>query len=168
MTESDPELRRVLGHFATGVSVVTTSVRGAPHGLTVNSFASLSLEPPQIIVCLKRGNRSSRAFAVASHFAVNVLGEGQEDLARLFASTREEKFAGVEHAPGNASGAPLLARAHAWLECAVGERIAAPGTHEIVIGRLLGYALGDTPPLVFHRGRYHRLGQALGEVTSGT
>lgn len=162
MTERDAELRRILGHFATGVSVVTTSVRGVPHGLTVNSFASLSLEPPQIVVCLKRGNRSSGAFALAGHFAVNVLAEGQVDLARLFASTREEKFAGVEHAPGNASGAPLLAGAHAWLECEVGERVAAPGTHDIVIGRLLGYSLGDGPPLVFYRGRYHRLGEALG------
>lgn len=157
----DFELRRVLGHFATGVSVVTTSFRGEPHGLTVNSFTSLSLEPPQLIVCLKRGNRSYHAFEAATHFAVNVLAEGQVDLARLFASTREEKFRGVEHAPGAASGAPLLALAHAWLECEVSERIAAPGTHEIVIGRLLGYSLGDAPPLVFHRASYHGLGEAL-------
>ena len=155
------ELRRVLGHFATGVNVVTTSVGGEPHGLTVNSFASLSLDPPQVIVCLKRGNRSYPAFEEATHFAVNVLAEGQLELARLFASTRDGKFAAVEHLPGGASGAPLLARAHAWLECEVSQRFAVPGTHTIVVGRLLGYSLGEAPPLVFHRGRYHRLGDPL-------
>ena len=155
------ELRRVLGHFATGVSVVTTTVGGEPHGLTVNSFASLSLDPPQVLVCLKRENRSYPAFAQAGHFAVNVLADGQLGLATLFAGTGEGKFRSVEHRPGAASGAPLLAHAHAWLECEVVRRIDAPGTHEIVIGRLLGHALGDAPPLLFHRGRYHRLGEEL-------
>jgi len=155
------ELRRILGHFATGVSVVTTSVGGEPHGLTVNSFASLSLDPPQVLVCLKRENRSYPAFVRAAHFAVNVLAEGQLGLARLFAGTGEGKFRSVDHAPGAASGAPLLAGAHAWLECEVVRRIASPGTHEIVIGRLLAHALGDAPPLLFHRGRYHRLGEGL-------
>lgn len=155
------ELRRVLGHFASGVSVVTTSLGGEPHGLTVNSFASLSLDPPQVLICLKRGNRSYPAFALATHFAVNVLAEGQLGLARLFAGTGVGKFSSVEHAPGNASGAPLLARAHAWLECEVIQRIEAPGTHEVVIGLLLAHALGDAPPLLFHRGRYHRLGESF-------
>ena len=155
------DLRRALGHFATGVSVVTTSLGGQPHGLTVNSFASLSLEPPQVLVCLKRENRSYPAFEHATHFAVNVLGEGQLELARLFAGTGEGKFTSVEHTAGPASGAPLLARVHAWLECEVVQRIAAPGSHSIVIGRLLGHGHGDAPPLLFHRGRYHRLGEPL-------
>ena len=155
------DLRRVLGHFATGVSVVTTSVGAEPHGLTVNSFVSLSLDPPQVLVCLKRENRSYPAFEHATHFAVNVLAEGQLELARLFAGTGERKFTSLEHSPGPASGAPLLAHAHAWLECEVVQRIAAPGTHGIVIGRLLGHALGEAPPLLFHRGRYHRLGEAF-------
>jgi len=155
------ELRRVLGHFATGVSVVTTSLAGEPHGLTVNSFSSLSLDPPQVIVCLKRENRSYPAFAQATHLAVNVLAEGQLELARLFAGTGEGKFAAIEHSPGAATGAPLLAHAHAWLECEIVQRITAPGTHGIVIGRLIAHALGDPSPLLFHRGRYHRLGAAM-------
>lgn len=155
------ELRRILGHFATGVCVVTTSVGGEPYGLTVNSFASLSLDPPQVLVCLKRENRSYPAFVQAAHFAVNVLAEGQLGLARLFAGTGEGKFRSVDHAPGAASGAPLLAHAHAWLECEVVRRIGSLGTHEIVIGLLLAHALGDAPPLLFHRGRYHRLGEGL-------
>jgi len=155
------ELRRVLGHFATGVSVVTIAVAGEAHGLTVNSLTSLSLSPPQVIVCLKRENRSYAAFERATHFAVNVLADDQVDLARLFASTRDGKFADVTHTPGGASGAPLLARAHAWLECELSQRLVVPGTHTIVIGRLLHYSFGGVPPLVFHGGRYHRLGEAL-------
>jgi flavin reductase (DIM6/NTAB) family NADH-FMN oxidoreductase RutF len=155
-------LRRALGHFATGVSVITTvSPDGEPHGLTVNSFASLSLVPPQLIVCLKRENRSYAAFASAPHFAVNVLSEGQVGLSRLFASARERKFEGLEHAPGRSTGAPLLAGAHAWLECEVGERLEPPGTHAIVIGRLLAYEVGGAAPLLFHRGAYHRLGERI-------
>lgn len=152
------ELRRILGLFATGVSVVTAIDSGEPHGLTVNSFASLSLDPPQVIVCLKRANRSSSAFESARHFAVNILADDQVELARLFASTRERKFAAVEHTIGERSGAPLIAGAHAWLECEVADRLLVPGTHAIVVGRLLRHELGGGAPLVFHRGQYHRLG----------
>lgn len=141
--------------------VTTTAPDGTPHGLTVNAFASLSLEPPQLIVCLKRANRSYAAFAEASQFVVNLLAEDQVHLARLFASDRERKFEGVRHHAGAASGAPLLAGAHAWLECAVADRLAVAGTHAIVIGSLLAFGLSDAPPLLFHDGAYHRLGDVL-------
>ena len=141
--------------------VTTTTPDGTPHGLTVNAFASLSLEPPQVLVCLKRANRSYAAFAGATHFGVNMLAEDQIELSRLFASDLERKFAEVGHRPGAASGVPLLAGAHAWLECAVADRPAVTGTHAIVIGSLLAYGLSDAPPLLFHRGTYHRLGDPL-------
>ena len=155
------ELRRVLGHFATGVTVVTTMTAGQPYGLTVNAFASLSLDPAQVLVCLKRGSRSYAAFGGATHFAVNVLGEDQVSLSRLFASDRERKFEGLAYSPGALSGSPLLEGAHARLECAVAARLDVAGTHAIVVGSLLGYDLGDGLPLVFHRGRYHRLGDQI-------
>ena len=155
------ELRRVLGHFATGVTVVTTMTAGQPYGLTVNAFASLSLDPAQVLVCLKRGNRSYAAFGGATHFAVNVLGEDQVSLSRLFASDRERKFEGLAYRAGALSGSPLLEGAHARLECAVAARLDVAGTHAIVVGSLLGYDLGDGLPLVFHRGRYHRLGDQI-------
>jgi len=156
------ELRRILGRFATGVTVVTTTTPAGPHGLTVNAFASLSLEPAQLIVCLKRENRSYAAFAAASHFAVNVLAEGQVGLSRLFASDREHKFHEIGYRNGPSSGAPLLDGVHAWLECAVAARLDVAGTHAIVIGSLLASGLGEEPPLLFHRGRYHRIG---GQIT---
>lgn len=161
---TDPlELRRVLGHFATGVTVVTTTTAsGEPHGLTVNAFASLSLQPPQILVCLKRGNRSYPAFAEATHFGVNVLAEGQVGLSRLFASDRERKFEGVAHRPGERTGSPVLDGVHAWLECAVAERLETAGTHVVVIGALLTYGLREERPLLFHRGGYYALGGQIG------
>jgi len=153
------EVRQALGRFATGVTVVTTTTAsGEPHGLTVNAFTSLSLDPPQVIVCLKRENRSYPAFAEASHFAVNVLAEGQVGLSRLFASDRERKFEGLAYQSGERSGAPLLEGVHAWLECEVAGRLQVIGTHVVVIGGLLRFGLRDEAPLVFHRGRYHRLG----------
>lgn len=158
----DPrELRRVLGHFATGVTVVTALHEGAPQGLTVNAFSSLSLEPAQVLVCLKRENRSYAAFAGARHFVVNVLAEDQADLSRLFASQQDRKFEGLRFAPGPVTGAPVLEGVHAWLECGVVERIETTGTHAIVIGSLLGHGLGVAAPLVFHRGGYHRLGERI-------
>lgn len=157
----DHELRRILGQFATGVAVITVTIEGSHHGLTVNSFSSLSLAPPQIIVCLKRENRSFAAFERASHFCVNVLAEGQIGVARLFAGVTVDKFAGVAHRPGGHSGAPLLGEAHAWLECAVSGWLRPAGSHDIVIGTLLGYALGEAGPLLFHGGRYHRLGDPI-------
>lgn len=157
----DHELRRILGQFATGVAVITATVEGAHHGLTVNSFSSLSLSPPQIIVCLKRQNRSFAAFERASHFCVNVLAEGQIDLARLFAGVSVDKFTGLAHRPGAHSGAPLLGSAHAWLECEVTGWLRPRGSHDVVVGTLIGYALGEDRPLLFHGGRYHRLGDPI-------
>jgi len=86
-----------------------------------------------------------------------------ESQAQLYVGKTEEacRLALEGLAELEASGAPLLARAHAWLECEVSQRFAVPGTHTIVVGRLLGYSLGEAPPLVFHRGRYHRLGDPL-------
>lgn len=157
------ELRRAFGHFATGVAVVTTTtVAGEPHGLTVNAFTSLSLEPPQVIVCLKRENRSYPAFAQAARFAVNVLAEDQMVLSRLFASDSERKFEGLRFRAGAGSGAPLLDGAHAWLECEIAGRLEVAGTHAVVVGALLRFEVTDQPPLLFHRGRYHRLGAQLG------
>lgn len=158
MTGEVRELRRILGQFATGVTVVTTTLDGTPHGLTVNAFSSLSLDPPQVLVCLKRDNRSAPAFARAGHFAVNVLGERQVGLALLFAGPSERKFAGLDHRPAPRSGAPLLGGVHAWLDCAVIDRLHPAGSHDIYIGRLLEHGAGDAPPLVFHGGRYHALG----------
>jgi len=151
-----PDLRRIAGHFPTGVAVVTAHRAGAPCGLTVNSFTTVSLEPPLILVCIARHARAHACMAEARRFAVNVLAEDQEDLARLFASLAEDKFAGLAYSlsPG---GAPLLQGSHAWLDCEEVGRHDGGRTHDIVVGRVTAGAAGRGRPLAFYASRYARL-----------
>lgn len=157
MSVDGAELRRVAGAFATGVTVVAARHEGLPCGLTVNSFASVSLDPPLVLVCLSRAARAYRCIRSAGGFAVNVLADDQEHLARLFASLDDDKFAAVEHRP-SPRGHPLIAGACAWLEC---EIVASHdgGTHTIHVGRVTAMETTSRAPLVFHRGRYARLRQ---------
>ncbi|MGH2500214.1 MAG: flavin reductase family protein [Candidatus Limnocylindria bacterium] len=151
------ELRRVFGYFATGVTVVTAVGRGGPCGLTVNSFASLSLDPPLLLVCVNSAARAYPCLAGAGTFAVNVLARGQEELARRFASLETEKFVGLTYRQGPATGAPVIAGVHAWLECRLAARHPGGRTHAIFVGAIEGFGTGEDEPLLFHRGAYTRL-----------
>ena len=151
-----PHLRRVAGHFPTGVTVVTTTYEGRPCGITVNSFTSVSLEPPLILVSISRKARAHVCLEATGRFAVNVLSEGQEAIARLFASTAEEKFAGLVVRP-SPLGNPLLDGIYAWLDCEVVARHAGVRTHTIYVARVDALASGPGRPLVFHVGAYTRL-----------
>jgi len=102
------EFRRVLGHFATGVTIVTTrDADGRPTGLTVSAFCSVSLDPPQILVCVDHKSQSYPALRDGGHFAVNFLGDGHEEISRRFATTRLDKFDGVPHRLSG-HGVPLI------------------------------------------------------------
>ena len=155
-----PTLRSALGRFATGVTIVTCrGADGRPVGLTVNSFSSLSLDPPLVLWSLRRVSPSRAAFLAASHFAVNVLAEGQVDLSRRFASGVGDRFAeGVWHV--GHGGVPVLNQAAAVFECETTLRQEA-GDHTLFIGRVERFADGRQPPLVFFAGRYHRAGDLL-------
>ncbi|MBM4435031.1 MAG: flavin reductase family protein [Chloroflexi bacterium] len=157
MSVAGAEMRRVAGAFATGVTVVTAAHGVVPCGLTVNSFASVSLEPPLVLVCISRRARAHSGIEAAGGFAVNVLAEGQEGVARLFASLAEDKFTGLDHRPSPA-GHPLLAGTCAWLDCEVVASHAA-GTHTIHVGRVTALDTTARPPLLFHRGRYTLLAE---------
>ncbi len=147
--------RQVLGHFATGVTVVTGMDAGHPVGLAVNSFTSVSIAPPLVAFCVSI--RSStwprlRPFAV---FCVNILADDQEHVSRAFAAHGPDRFEGIGWRPSPA-GAPILAGALAWLDCTVDAEHPA-GDHDIVVGRVR--ALGvehEGGPLVFYRGGYGR------------
>lgn len=146
-------LRHALGRFATGVTVVTTCTpEGERQGLTVNSFAAVSLDPPLVLWCLQRTAPSLAGFIAAGTFAINVLHARQAALSRRFAAPAEDKFAGVEHAPG-LDGAPLIADALARFECRT-ERTVEAGDHVIFIGRVLRAAYRDGQPLLYSAGRY--------------
>lgn len=158
-------LRAALGRFATGVTIITCrTASGQRVGLTANSFASLSLEPPLVLWSLRRASPSLAAFEAASRFAVNVLAETQVDLSRRFALPQAgagsaDKF-DEGHWTEGLGGAPVLAGCAAVFEC---ERVAAHdgGDHRLFIGRVLRLADLAVAPLVFQGGHYHLLGEVL-------
>lgn len=150
----DPrELRRALGRFATGVTVVTTrTADGVPVGLTANSFSSVSLDPPLILWSLGNGAASLSAFMEADWFAVNVLGSHQQHLSNQFASQGTEKYDGVEYEEG-LGGCPVLIDSLACFECTVYDRVPA-GDHTIFLGKVERLTHREGQPLLYSSGRY--------------
>jgi 3-hydroxy-9,10-secoandrosta-1,3,5(10)-triene-9,17-dione monooxygenase reductase component len=154
-TVDEARFRQVLGHFATGVTIVTTSVDGQPAGLSVNSFASVSLHPPLVLFAVTDQSSTWPRIREVGFFCVNVLADDQEDLSRAFAARGTDKFRGVGWRAAE-SGAPILSGTLAWLDCTV-EAEHPGGDHVIVVGRVreMGVA-GEGAPLVFYRGGYGR------------
>lgn len=149
-------LRAAMGHFATGVTVVTAPGE-TPCGSTVNAITSVSLDPPLLLVCLRDDSRTLARLLESGRFGVNVLHEDQGALAQRFAK-RGSVWDGVTHRDGAATGVPLLHGALATLECAVHD-LADGGDHRIVVGRVLAVSHPDehAPPLIFYRGAFTRL-----------
>ncbi|MER7664732.1 MULTISPECIES: flavin reductase family protein [unclassified Streptomyces] len=150
------EFRRVLGHFATGVTVVTARDEHGPAGFACQSFASLSLDPPLVVFMVGRTSTTWPRIARAGAFCVNILGEEQGLLCRGFAVSGADKFAGVAHRPAPVTGSPLLDGVPAWVDCTV-RSVHTGGDHLIVVGRIAALgAAEDGAPLLFHRGRFGR------------
>ena len=149
------EFRHILGHFATGVTVITTiDTAGVPRGFTANAFTSLSLDPPLVVVCVAKRSQTYPALQTdGAIFAVNILSRDQESLSRHFASKQPDKFALVDYSLGPL-GAPILQGVLAFLECRVVERFHG-GDHTILVGEVhnVGTLAGDDP-LLFYRGAY--------------
>ena len=154
------QFRQTLGCYPTGVTVVTGVGPGSELlGVTVNSFSSVSLEPPLILFCLDTGIRSLPAFEAASHYTVNVLCQDQGDIATRFASKDNDKWRGMDPHHGE-NGCPVIDDAMAVLECAAHTRFEA-GDHVIFVGEVVAMrARPDARPLVFHLGRYEALAMA--------
>ena len=152
----DPrDFRNALGTFATGVTIVTAMGRdGKPYGLTCNSFASVSLNPPLVLWSLVLYSSSLSVFQNASHFAVNVLGVSQQALANKFAKSSDEKFVGVDWTPG-LGNAPLLTESVANFQCRAVNRYYG-GDHVIFLGAVEAYSYNRKEPLLFARGGYGR------------
>ncbi|HEU4978651.1 MAG TPA: flavin reductase family protein [Solirubrobacteraceae bacterium] len=146
--------REVMGHFASGVAIVTCDGPDGPAGLTTSAVTSLSLDPLLLLVCFENSSRTLPAVIGAERFAVNVLRAGQEDLALVFASKRvaREKFEAVTHTV--AHGVPVLDGALAWLACDLTETIPA-GDHTIGIGAVTHMdADASGEPLLYYKGAY--------------
>ncbi|MFD5690904.1 flavin reductase family protein [Streptomyces rubiginosohelvolus] len=151
------EFRRVLGHFASGVTVVTARDADGPTGFACQSFASLSLDPPLVSFMVARTSTTWPRIARAGVFCVNILGAEQGALCRGFAVSGADKFAGVPYGEAPATGSPLLDSVPAWIDCRI-HAVHTGGDHLIVVGRV--EALGaeeEGEPLLFHRGAFGRL-----------
>jgi flavin reductase (DIM6/NTAB) family NADH-FMN oxidoreductase RutF len=154
MREVGPErFRAVMGHFATGVTVVTAGTPEGPVGMTANAVCSLSLQPLLLLVAFDNESRTLPVVSEGGHFGVNILSAGQEDLARLFASKLDEreKFVGVPHAMHD--GIPVIDGALAWIGCRL-ERLIEAGDHTIGIGAVEAAETGTGEPLLWYRGVY--------------
>lgn len=154
------EFRRVLGSFASGVTVITAPAADGevgPAGFACQSFASLSLEPPLVCFMVGRTSTTWPRIARAGVFCVNVLSACQGELCRAFAVSGADKFAGVAYDTAPASGSPRLAGSAAWIDCTV-HAVHTGGDHLIVVGRVDALGAEDpAEPLVFHRGRFARI-----------
>ncbi len=154
---SEATVRAVHRQFVTGVTIVTTHVDGAPRGLAVNAFASVSLTPPLVLVCVASTSNTHQHLFRSEHFAVNVLSVDQAEVVRRFAAKDVDKFAGLDWHPGPA-GSPILAGTSAYLEAAARERIRA-STHTVFVGEITAAEAFDRPPLVYMAGKLYDAGQ---------
>ena len=158
-------MRTVLGQFPTGVIVVTATAPDGPVGMTLQSFVSLSLEPPLVMFAVTRTSASWPRIADAGRFTVNILSEGQGELARQFARSGTDKFAGIDIA-GTGEFGPRVSDSLAWIECELHAQYDG-GDHTIIVARVaaLDHATAEGPatpaPLVFHGSRFARLESAL-------
>lgn len=159
---SDPSLvdpdqfRKVLSHWATGVAVVTSMHEGAPVGLAVTSFTSVSLDPPLVLFCADKGSRSWPKIEASGKYCVNLLRHDQEHVSNNFAGKAEDKFADIDWSPSE-QGSPVLGDALGWIDCTLFD-VVEVGDHFLAIGQVLdAYHDEDGHPLLFFRSKYGQI-----------
>jgi flavin reductase (DIM6/NTAB) family NADH-FMN oxidoreductase RutF len=153
---SSEEFRHACGRFATGVAIAAVrDESGTPHGLTVSSFTSVSLDPPLVLVCLGHAVTNIEEFRRARYFGLSFLREEQRTISDHFARKRGDKFDGVDWYSGE-SGVPLIANALAAVECVAYQRFTS-GDHDIFVGEVVHVEVADGTPLVYFASNYRRL-----------
>jgi 3-hydroxy-9,10-secoandrosta-1,3,5(10)-triene-9,17-dione monooxygenase reductase component len=156
MTPDEASFRTVLGHFATGVTIITAMDGNEPVGISANSFTSVSLDPPLVLFCAAKDSTTWPRIKAAGKFTVNVLNEHQEDVSRVFATKGADRFSRIGWRESSA-GSPVLHNTPAYIECEIEDEHDA-GDHVIVVGRVLELGvLSEDGPLLFFRGGYGRL-----------
>jgi flavin reductase (DIM6/NTAB) family NADH-FMN oxidoreductase RutF len=152
------EFRRACGRFATGVTIATAiDDTGMPHGLTVSSFTSVSLEPPLVLICLGHRVTVIDIFRKAKYFGINVLGADQQEMSDRFARKGQDRFGGLTWEAGK-TGVPLLPGSIARIECTVHEWFTS-GDHDILVGQMVGATVEDGAPLIYFSSRYRKLSE---------
>ena len=150
------EFRKALGRFATGIAIVTTmDDKDAPMGLTVNSFNSVSLDPPLVLWSLDKSSNQMDAFCNSGFYGVSILAHDQQMASNLFAAMAEDRFEKVEWSVGK-TGAPLIDGALARIDCKT-EQIIEGGDHVILLGRVIDIAVSEGDPLLYYGGGYRTL-----------
>ena len=145
---------RVMGSFASGVTVVTTvGADGVPRGFTASAVTSLSLEPRMLLVCVDERSSSLRMIQEAGLFAVNILSNEQQDVAQQFARPGDDRFKGLRWRPGVETGAPVIGESLAYAECRLTDTCKG-GDHVILIGEIVAGDAHEAEPLLYFRGRY--------------
>jgi len=155
MPIDDADFRLAMSHFASGVTVVTTSHGGHQYGMTVASFASLSLHPPLVLVCIERSVKTHDAIAASGKYGVSILSSAQADISSKFASRSDDKFNGVEIVAGE-NGVPLIAGALTSIECRLYDRVLG-GDHTIFIGEVEKIHTREGDPLLYFRSGYREM-----------
>ena len=154
MAPDPASYRTVLGHFATGVTIITAMEDGEPVGVAANSFTSVSLDPPLVLFCAAKQSSTWPRIRNVAKFCVNILAEDQEDVCRVFASPGADRFSRIGYQPSAATGSPQLHDVLASIDCETEQEVDA-GDHIIVIGRVLHLGvLRHGEPLLFYRGGY--------------
>jgi len=158
MRVTDAEFRAVLGRFASGVTVVTTLREGQPHGVTVNAFTSLSLDPPLVLICIDKTSHIHNILLETGVFAANILCEDQRDLAACFAGRSERRYRDFCEARyhAEATGAPVFDSALGWVDCRI-VNVYPGGDHSIIVGQVEAMGGTDQEPLLYYRATYGRL-----------
>lgn len=149
--------RRIMGHFATGVTIVTAQHNGEIAGMTANAVSSLSLQPPLVLVAVDKTAAMHAALTASRQFALNILRDSQEQLSRRFAQRGPKEVSDLSWITAT-SGAPILADALAWVDCRLAE-ILPGGDHDIFIGEILAGDSHDGAPLLYFCGKYRRLAE---------
>jgi 3-hydroxy-9,10-secoandrosta-1,3,5(10)-triene-9,17-dione monooxygenase reductase component len=159
----DLEFRRVLGHFPSGIVIVTGIESRQPFGLTCQSFFALSLNPRLVAIAISESSTSWKAIERSGSFCANVLPERRHDLCRSFARTGVDKFRGVEWQPSG-TGSPRLRDALAWIDCTI-DQVLTIGDHKLVVGAVCELGADEGSPLLFFRGQFGAFGERSANAT---
>ena len=156
MFDSD-EQKRIMGRFATGVTVASTRVGDETWGMTANAVTSLSLKPPQVLLCVVRESQSHTKFKEGDCFALSILAAEDEEISNRFAFKGPKDFSDLKFRTAE-TGAPILESAIGWVDCRVAE-ILAGGDHDIFVGEIVAGGTAEGEPLLYYDGGYARLGR---------
>ena len=155
MPVTDADFKLAMSHFASGVTIVTTTHEGKSFGMTVASFASLSLNPPLVLVCIEKSVKTHDAITSSGRFGVSILGADQAEISNRFASRIDDKFAGVDLVSGEL-GVPMIANALTALECYLHAQLSG-GDHTIFVGEVVAIRTREGAPLLYFRSGYREM-----------